>query len=199
MFSETWRRIFYNYYGVTVGEFSYGPGLQPGLFSSGTTVGAYCSIASGVQVLRRNHPADWVSQHPLFFNRVVGLLNRDAIHSLAENPIQIGNDVWLGLNAIICPGCRSIGDGAIAAAGAVVTKDVPAFTIVGGNPARPIRKRFAPEVEEAVAASQWWLHPFPEIVENLDLFTQELTPELLPRFKRAFPTSAEPSPTTRIS
>lgn len=183
--SVTLRRIFKHYYNVTVGPFSYG--IEPGVFESGCIVGAFCSIAAGVHVLRRNHPTSWVSQHPLFFNRNMGLLDHDRIPSVCCNPLRIGNDVWIGANVIICPGCRLIGDGAVVAAGAVVTRDVAAYTIVGGSPARPIRRRFSPEVEAVVAASEWWLRPLPEIVRHLHLFTRELDAEAIEEFKAAFP------------
>jgi acetyltransferase-like isoleucine patch superfamily enzyme len=187
MFSETLRWIHYRYYLVTIGRFSYGPGLRPGVFSPGTVIGNFCSIAGGIRVLRRNHPTKTVSQHPLFFNQLMGLVEVDSIPAIAENPLVIGHDVWVGLNVIICPGCRKIGDGAVVGAGAVVTKDVPPYTIVAGNPARPIRKRFSLEVEAAVAASQWWQRPLPELVERLDLFTQDITEHSLHRFADAFP------------
>lgn len=187
--SVTLRRIFQHYYNVTVGPFSYGPGLKPGVFDPGCILGSFCSIAAGLQVLRRNHPTSWVSQHPLFFNRQMGLVDHERIALADSNPLRIGSDVWIGTNVIICAGCRLVGDGAIVAAGAVVTRDVPAYTIVGGSPARPIRKRFPPAVEAAVAASEWWLRPLPEIVRHLDLFTQDLTPQMIERFKIAFPPS----------
>jgi len=187
MFSETLRLVYEHYYQVTVGAFSYGPGLKPGAFWPGTRIGNFSSIAEGVKALRRNHPTDRLSQHPLFFNHVVGLVAADTIPSVVANPLVIGHDVWIGLEAIICPGCRNIGNGAIIAAGAVVTKDVAPYTIVGGNPARPIRKRFAPEVEAAVAASEWWLRPLPELVQHLDLFARPLTEESLAGLIAAFP------------
>ncbi len=185
--SVTLRRIFQRYYNVVVGPFSYGPGLKPGVFGPGCVLGSFCSIAVGLHVLRRNHPTSWISQHPLFFNRQMGLVNHERIPLAESNPLQIGNDVWIGTNVIICAGCRHIGDGAIVAAGAVVTKNVPPYTIVGGSPARPIRKRFPSEVEAAVAASEWWLRPLPEIVQHLDLFTQEIDQQSLEKFKVAFP------------
>jgi virginiamycin A acetyltransferase len=187
MFSATWRKIYIHYYGVRLGNFSYGPGLRAGVFGPGTKIGNFSSFAAGINVLRRNHPTNRVSQHPLFFNRRVGLVHEDTIDEIADNPLLIGSDVWIGLNVIICPGCSVIGDGAIVGAGAVVTRDVPAFSIVGGNPARLIRKRFSPDVEAVVAASKWWTQPLPEIVRNLDLFTHNISGDLLGKFAKAFP------------
>lgn len=186
MFSPTWRKIAQIYHRVVLGEYSYGPDLKPWTFSPGTVIGRYCSIAAGVRSLRRNHPVSFPSQHPLFFNAEVGLLDEDTIPAIDSNPLQIGNDVWLGARVIILPGCKEIGDGAVVSAGAVVTKDVPPFTIVGGNPAHIIRKRFEQEVESVVAASQWWQQPIENIVRNIDLFIQELTLERLDRFRKAF-------------
>ena len=84
---------------------------------------------------------------------------------------MIGNDVWIGRNAIILPG-NTIGDGAIIAAGAVVTHDVPPYTIVGGVPARPIRKRFSDDIIEKLLEIKWWDWPEEKIVENFEYFYQ---------------------------
>jgi phosphonate metabolism protein (transferase hexapeptide repeat family) len=69
--------------------------------------------------------------------------------------VHIGHDVWIGHGAIVLPG-RSIGTGAVIAAGAIVTRDVPAYTIVGGNPARPIRRRFPEAIADRLARLSWW-------------------------------------------
>jgi serine acetyltransferase len=69
--------------------------------------------------------------------------------------VTIGHDVWIGHAAVILPG-RTIGTGAVVAAGAIVTKDVEAYTIVAGNPARPIRRRFAPNVSDRLMEMAWW-------------------------------------------
>ncbi len=153
-------------------------------------VGRFCSIADGLLVLRQNHPVDFVCQHPLFYLHAFGILAGDLLPPVEANPLVIGHDVWIGARVTILPQCRCIGNGAIVAAGAVVTKDVPPFTIVGGNPARVIRTRFSPEAEAIVAASQWWLEPLERIAEHLDLFTGSLTEERLAQFRRAFPPKA---------
>lgn len=187
MYSPTLRRVYLDYYGITIGYFTYGAGLVPGVFWPGTVIGNFCSFAGGIRVLRRNHPTARISQHPLFYSRGAGLVQADTNPAIVENPLVIGHDVWIGLNVIICPGCRNIGNGAIVGAGAVVTRDVPSYTIVGGNPARPIRKRFSPEIEAVVAASEWWLLPLPELMKHLDLFAANLTEEQAERFALAFP------------
>lgn len=192
MFSGTLRRIFVRFYSVSIGKFTYGPALKPGVLGPGTNFGNFCSVAGGLVVLRRNHPAGRLSQHPVFYNHSLGLVETETIAAIADNPLMVGHDVWIGSDVIICPGCRIIGDGAIIGAGAVVTKDVPPYTIVAGNPAKPIRKRFSPEVEAVVAASEWWLRPLPDLVEHLDLFTQEITPRSLARFAAAFPPRSTP-------
>jgi virginiamycin A acetyltransferase len=165
---------------------SEGSGIRPGLFVVGTSIGNYSCFAAGLQVLPRNHPPTRVSQHPLFFNSLLGLVKQDTVPLASENPLLIGHDVWIGLNVIICPGCKSIGNGAMVGAGAIVTKDVAPYTIVAGNPARPIRSRFSPEVEAAVAASHWWELPLVQVVEHLDLFTKDLTKDDVEAFARAF-------------
>ncbi len=80
--------------------------------------------------------------------------------------IVIGNDVWIGYEAVILSGV-TIGDGAIIGARAVVTKDVPPYTIVGGVPARPIRRRFPDEAVEALLALKWWNWPLKRLSASL--------------------------------
>lgn len=194
MFSVTWRRILADYHDVHVGRLSYGPPILDGSLPAGSRIGSFCSLAPGLQVLRRNHPLGRPSQHPLFYNRGIGALTQDSIPDVRSNPLVIGHDVWIGVDAVICPGCRSIGDGAIVAAGAVVTKDVPPCAIVGGNPARVLRKRFAPEIEAAVLASGWWEAPLAGILSNMPLFLEDLTPDNLRRFLDAFPRPTTTTP-----
>ena len=188
--SPTWRAIAQQYYSVRIGAYTYGPGLRPGDFPPGTTVGRYCSIAHGLLVLRRNHPTSFASQHPFFFNAEVGLLREDAVEQTEANPLAIGHDVWIGARVIILPGCRQIGDGAVVGAGAVVTRDVEPYRIVAGNPARVIRPRFEPEIEALVRASAWWQRSLEELIPQLALFTQPLTLERARRLCELFAPAA---------
>lgn len=105
---------------------------------------------------------------------------------MTANPLYIGNDVWIGANVIITSACRYIGDGAVIGAGSVVTHDVPPFSIVAGNPAKVIKKRFQPELEEIIYNSRWWEKPLEYILDHLDCFTEDITPSLIERFKKAF-------------
>lgn len=186
MFSTTLRRIYREYYAVELGEYSYGPGIIPGVFPNGTVIGRFSSFAAGLQVLDRNHPVNRLSQHPFAYNQRFSPFSNRMEKNMVGRPVKIGGDVWIGLNVIITPGCHEIGNGAIVGAGSVVTKDVAPFTIVAGNPARLIRRRFPEKVEAAVAQSAWWERSLSEIGERFDLFQRPLTAEDAPLIARAF-------------
>lgn len=156
MHSVTWREILARYHGVSLGRYSYGAILAPGLLPPGTRVGAYCSTGSDLIVRRRDHPVARPFLHPFFYNSVLGFLNHDTIPQVRDNPLSIGNDVWIGDRVTILTGCKTIGNGAIIAAGAVVTRNVAPYGIVGGVPARPMRQRFDDQTIIALEASRWW-------------------------------------------
>ncbi|WP_182374926.1 CatB-related O-acetyltransferase [Pseudomonas putida] len=124
-------------------------------------IGRFCSIAPGVKIALGEHPVTNVSTHPLFFASKNGFEVPDGIgtpRNLTEKKYSIaviGNDVWIGANAVICRGV-TIGDGAVVAAGAVVTKDVEPYSIVGGLPAKHLKYRFDSEVIEKLQKSEWW-------------------------------------------
>src|SRR5262249_58694753 len=96
--------------------------------------------------------------------------------------VVIGNDVWIGHGAIVLPG-RAIGDGAVVAAGAVVTKDVPAYAVVAGNPARPIRERFAPAIAARLQALAWWDWPHERLRLALPAFRSLSAEAFLDRYE----------------
>lgn len=134
-------------------------------------IGKFCSIACGAKFLfnSANHTMKSLSTYPfpIFFEEW-GLDVRD-ITSAWDNKgdIVIGNDVWIGYEAVIMAGV-TIGDGAIIGTRAVVTKDVPPYTIVGGVPARQIRKRFSEDMIAYLLALKWWDWPIEKISENIE-------------------------------
>ena len=122
-------------------------------------IGNFCSIACGAKFLfnSANHTLSSLSTYPfpLFFEQW-GLDKKDVAQSWDnKGDIVIGNDVWIGFEAVIMSGV-TIGNGAIIAAGAVVTKDVEPYTIVGGVPAKPIRKRFSDSTITELERIKWW-------------------------------------------
>lgn len=135
-------------------------------------VGKFCSIARGAKFLftSANHTMHSISTYPfpIFFEEWG--LDVTNITSAWDNKgdIVIGNDVWIGYEAVVLSGV-TIGDGAIIGTRAVVTKDVPPYTIVGGIPAKPIRKRFSDEVISKLLELQWWNWPENRIKENIDV------------------------------
>ena len=137
-------------------------------------MGKFCSVACGVKFLFNcaNHTLKSLSTYtfPLFYEEWE--LDKADVASAWDNKgdIIIGNDVWIGYEAVILAGVR-IGDGAIIAARAVVTKDVPPYTIVGGTPAKEIRKRFPAEVIEKLQALKWWDWPVGKIRQSLPYLT----------------------------
>jgi acetyltransferase-like isoleucine patch superfamily enzyme len=152
-YSATLRRILESYHGVQAGAYSYGEGLIPGVFPRNVIIGRYVSIAPGVRVFIRNHPIDRLPMHPFFYNSALGFIPRD---SIPEGSLIIDHESWIGERAIITPKCYRIGIGAVVAAGAVVTKDVPNFAVAAGNPAKVIKYRFSKDIQEMILASRWW-------------------------------------------
>lgn len=140
-----------------IGDFSY---ISFRCTINGCTIGRFCSIASGVKIGLGNHPIDFISTSPLFYtpnNPLRRTLVKET--SFLENePVHIGHDVWIGANAVILDGIK-IGNGAIVGANSIVTRDVPPYTIVGGVPAKPIKKRFSDEIIDALNTSKWWQMP----------------------------------------
>ena len=134
------------------------------------TIGKFCSIACGAKFLfnSANHALGSLSTYPfpIFFEEW-GLPVEDIPRAWDnKGDIVIGNDVWIGYEAVILAGV-TVGDGAVVGTRAVVTKDVPPYTIVGGVPAKPIRKRFSEAVIDRLLALQWWDWPGERIAASL--------------------------------
>lgn len=171
-YSPTLREIFRVYWGVDIGLYTHGGCFVPYAFGRNTTIGRYSSIAAGAFAATDNHPMEFKSMHGFFFNPKLGLVDT----AWEFSPLTIGNDVWLGHNAIIMPGVSSIGDGAVVAAGAVVNKDVPPYAVVVGNPARVVRYRFDPQTIEQLLAEKWWEQDLDHVRANLAEYTRPYGP-----------------------
>ena len=148
-----------------VGFDSYvGKGLE--VANKKTTIGKYCSIARFVCIGTGQHPTDLLSTHPMLYKDMPygpNLPPECRCKYDDENPpCHIGNDVWIGRGAVIMDGL-TVGDGAIVATSAIVTKDVPPYAIVGGVPAKLIRYRFPPDIIEALLELRWWDLPVEKI------------------------------------
>ena len=146
---------------ASIGAFTY---FQTGSLESCSSVGRYCSIAGNLRVGDIEHPTDWLGTSPFQYNAgrfgwhesasdyVAQTAKKD---SFRKAPAVIGNDVWIGARVTIMRGV-TVGDGAVLAGGSVVTKDVEPYTIVGGVPARPIRKRFDDGTIKQLLDLRWW-------------------------------------------
>lgn len=128
--------------------------------STQTTIGEYVSIASNVILGCTQHPTHALTTSPMLYANIEKLLDP----KIYQAPITIGNDVWIGTRAMVKDGVN-IGDGAIIAAGAIVTKDVPPYAIVGGVPAKIIKYRFDEQTIKDLLELQWWNLPHEELLK----------------------------------
>ncbi|QDV27315.1 CatB-related O-acetyltransferase [Aureliella helgolandensis] len=193
-FSPTARKFLANYYGVHIGSYSYGGVFKPGAFPAKTYVGRYSSIAAGVRCIERNHPYNRVSTSSFFYEPNLGIVSESQLP--AYEPIYIGHDVWIGWNAILLPGCRRIGNGAIIGAGAIVTSNVPPYAIVAGSPAKILKYRFNPELIESLEATNWWQLTPQQLREHRELFCCTIDMASISRLA-ACGTSSPPTPDRR--
>ena len=150
---------------IKMGAFSYG---VKGFFFN-TEIGRYCSMGEDIQIGRHSHPMHWVSTSPFFYQNYKTIIEQELPDSILLDPsdfeksslpvelkkTKIGNDVWIGHGAFILPGIE-IGDGAVIAAHAVVTKNVEPYSVVAGSPAKIIKYRFEEKIISELMLSKWW-------------------------------------------
>jgi phosphonate metabolism protein (transferase hexapeptide repeat family) len=152
----------------TLGDYSYVERHAEIIYSE---IGKFCAIASDVRINALNHPIERVSQHKITYRPNEYFLGKKLDKSFREErmlkKVVIGHDVWIGHGAIILPSI-TIGNGAVVAAGAVVSKDVASYDIVAGVPAQPLRKRFAPQLCERIADLAWWHWPHDRLADAVD-------------------------------
>lgn len=151
---------------ISLDDYSYISG--PRSYVEQAKIGKYCSIARQVVIGVSGHNYEWVTTSPIITSKEYGFIKNNVAEPQKDMPI-IGNDVWIGMNAIIMRGV-TIGDGAVIAAGSVVTVDVLPYSIVGGVPAKHIRDRFTEEQICKMLKIKWWDWEENKIKENISLF-----------------------------
>lgn len=142
-------------------------------------IGNFCSIARGTNIQEHNHDIKCVTTYYIKYRIFNDKYGTDAV---SKGAIEIGNDVWIGTGSTILTGVK-IGDGAVIAANAVVTNDIPPYAIVGGTPAQILKYRFSPEIINELLQIQWWNWEIDKIKKNKDLFYGDLTMAKLQNLK----------------
>lgn len=170
---------------AVLGDYSY---LGENCEVADAVIGKFTAIANSVRIGAPNHPMGRPSQHrftyvPEYYEATASR-DRDFFADRRGDRVIVGNDVWIGHAAILLPGV-TVGDGAVIAAGAVVSRDVAPYTIVGGVPARSIRKRFDESIAESLRRIAWWDWPDQLIFERLSDFRSEAIDEFCRRYDPA--------------
>lgn len=143
------------------------------------STGKFCALGDHIDVITSNHDMNGVNLQFDLQRKIAG----KATISLKRN-VVIGNNVWVGNRAIILPGVN-IGDGAVIGAGALINKDVPSYSIVGGNPARLIRSRFSVEIISILQKIEWWNWDLNRMKKNIEFFEMDIAatePEKLKKY-----------------
>ena len=153
--SKTLRMLTEKKHNVSVGLYSYGGVFANNFnYSNGGSVevGRYCSFSSDIHYFPANHPVEMVTTSPFFFRKEWGF----DVNDVQRSALKIGNDVWIGYGVMITSKCSFIGNGAVIAAGSIVTGDVEPYSIVAGVPAKTVKMRFSEQEIEALEKSTWW-------------------------------------------
>jgi phosphonate metabolism protein (transferase hexapeptide repeat family) len=153
-----------------------------------TKFGKFCSVAAMTRINPGNHPMHRAAQAHFTYRASSYFPDEtddaDFFEWRPAHRVVIGHDVWIGHGAIVLPG-RTIGDGAVIAAGSIVTKDVAPYTIVGGNPARPIRQRFPSQIAARMVRLAWWHWSHERLRLALPDFRRLSAEEFLERYETA--------------
>lgn len=137
---------------VNVDNYTY---INPGsIIGSKTEIGKFCSISYNCLIGLNEHPVNFLSTSPYLYSNI-NIFNNSSTYKEVFHPVIIGNDVWIGAGAVVLQNVK-IGNGAIVAASAVVTKDVPPYAIVGGCPAKVLKYRFDKEIINYLQKIEWW-------------------------------------------
>jgi acetyltransferase-like isoleucine patch superfamily enzyme len=152
-------------YGVQLGDYSYISG--PYSLVHDCRIGNFTSIGRGCMIGLHNHRLDAITTSTIITSKNMGFITSAPKSSSVTT--TIGNDVWIGANVMVIAGVK-IGDGAIIGAGSIITKNVEAFSVVAGVPAKRVRWRFEPQVINKLKKLEWWYWPDAQIKEHINLF-----------------------------
>lgn len=150
-------------YNVEVGLYSYGSCFKKEFNTGGSVcIGRYCSFGDCTRYFGANHPIDQAVMSAWFYNREFSGFD---VKDVPRKHINIGNDVWVGHGVLITNSCEVIGNGAVLAAGSVVTHNVLPYSIVAGNPAKVLRYRFDEKTISLLERSKWWTKTPDELIQ----------------------------------
>jgi virginiamycin A acetyltransferase len=138
-------------------------------------IGNFCSIARGTNIQEHNHNSECITTYFIKYRVFNDTYGADAV---SKGAIEIGSDVWIGTGSTILTGVK-IGDGAVIAANAVVTNDIPPYAIAGGTPAKVLKYRFSEEIIKELLEIKWWNWEIEKIKKNKDLFYNKVSLESL--------------------
>lgn len=138
-----------------------------------THIGRFCSIGWNVSIGGHEHPINRISSHGFSYQPIYNIAEKNTGKISTRRTTYIGNDVWIGCNAYIKAGVR-VGDGAVVGASAVVTKDVPSYAVVAGNPAQVIKYRFSDDIIKELDTIKWWDWPTKEIRKRILIFQKDI-------------------------
>ncbi len=163
------RAIYKKYNNIEIGLYSYGC-FNNKYIPEETKIGRYCSFGPDVKIFNANHPMEYIFLHPYIYNPYLNVVQKETI---SRSRLVIGDDVWIGANSIILPSVKHIGNGAVIGAGSIVTKDIPDFAIVVGNPATIIKYRFSEEIRNKINDSKIYEISKHDFKTNIDNFFSE--------------------------
>lgn len=156
----------------TIGDYTY---TGANTIIKKTDIGKFCSISWNVSITGNKHDYNLISPHPFTHLRTFNFIDENS--PLDSERVYIQNDVWLGMNSCVLPGIK-IYSGSIIGAGSVVTKDVPPYAIVAGNPAKLIKYRFSDEIISDFLEVEWWNWPYEIIKKNMYLFKKTVDTDI---------------------
>lgn len=147
-------------------------------------IGKFCSLSWGITIGPANHDYEYITSHDFLYNNFYDLMSKDdtPTYNRFNKRTKIGNDVWIGTNSTILNGLV-IGDGAIIGANTIVTKDVPPYAIVVGNPGKIVKFRFNKEIIQQLLELRWWDLSHEDLKENYDIFKSKNINKIIEKLK----------------